>query len=136
MSVVHTHVAVLPALTIMVLRMRLKDLTIITTLLIGGIACFWQALAPSETHHTKSLQVTPVSFEPVPQHEVLPQAIETVRVGQRVSDGRATAAVLAFPVTLVVIIGLEISVLLIFMDLNIGFKFGSGFDNLNYMCRC
>lgn len=35
--------------------------------------------------------------------------------------------------TLGVIIGLEISVLWIFMGLDIGFKFGAGFDNLSYM---
>ena len=35
--------------------------------------------------------------------------------------------------TLGVIIGLEISIFWIFMGLDIGFKFGAGFDNLSYM---
>ncbi len=64
--------------------MRRKDIPVIAVLLLGAFACLWRGLTPGEPASRSVMATTPVTHSP-PQ--VVEQAIETVRVGQRVWIG-------------------------------------------------
>ena len=74
------------------MRHPIKDSTFATALVLAAVICLSRGLTPTDSPAPASINTTPVSYAPAVEREIAPQAIETIRVGQRIWIGNNPSA--------------------------------------------